>query len=475
MPFLPRLIAPKLPRKLSLKWLLIGSVIGAMALFWAISITIILAVTWKESAKTYDHNLKESAHLLFHMAAQQQDLRSTGRMDGLEEYELETDRQYYQIIQNGQVIFHSRKGSSVPFVTQTHKKRGFYDVSRNGSRWRVFSMRSRELDLEVQVAQSVKQRQALLWDMVEHLGAQALLVLLVLSLIIAAIIYMVLKPLLTIAAQVTDRHPNHLDVLPNPYQTKELHAIVASINTLLDSLNHALQSERQFTANAAHELRTHLARLDMKVQLLQRKEPALAHYFHDIRAEIQSYTHMVSNLLLLARLDPINGHIEAHIHFEHLDLAALLHRTAMQLQAALAEKHMHLDLDLQPIQLWSSAELLHIMVHNIIDNAIKYCPAASRIHMVLRQDSEGICLSIADNGPGVDEAALAQLSQRFYRALGTQVSGSGLGLSIVNEICKALNIKVSIASGPEHAGMKFTFRFPPTPPRIATSSDSNSA
>lgn len=460
MLFVPPVFTDQRPRKISLKWLLIGSVIGAMALFWFISIAIILAVTWKESTETYDHNLKESAHLLFHMAAQQQDLSNTGRVDGLEDYELETDRQYYQIIQNGTVVFHSRKGSNVPFVMQTQKKRGFYDVERNGSRWRVFSMRSRELGLEVQVAQSIKQRQALLWEMVEHLGGQALLVLLVLSLIIAAIIYVVLKPLLSIAAQVTDRHPNHLDVLPNPYQTKELHAIVAAINTLLGNLKQALQSERQFTANAAHELRTHLARLDMKVQLLQRKEPDLAHCFADIRSEIGSYTHMVSNLLLLARLDHSNGHIEAHIHFQHLDLLALLEDTVQQLQVSLNAKHMYIAWDVRPVTLWSSAELWHLLVYNILDNAIKYCPEASRIAISLRQDAGGICLSIADNGHGVDDTALAQLSQRFYRALGTQVSGSGLGLSIVNEICQALNIMVHIQSGREHAGMKFIFTIP---------------
>lgn len=450
-------------KKISLRWLLLSSILGVTILFWLISIGIILGVTWKETNKTYDYNLRESAHLLFHMARNQEDYSPRWRSDREDlDDELETKRLYYQVIRNDEVVMYSRKGSKIPFVNGFDEKRGFRNVWVNEQEWRVFIIRGKHGQLEVQVAQSMKQRQKLLWEMIEDLGLHALVLLGILTAVSSAIIYFLLKPLVNITKQISEKDANHLDVLPNQYRIKELNEIVTSLNGLLASLNHALVAERQFTSNAAHELRTHLSRLDMKVQLLQRKRPALIDDLVDIRTEIKRYTKMVSNLLILARLDPIAGNIEEHIHFSEVNLSQLIKRIVYSFDADIVDKNMHIQVDVphHDIILQSSEELLSIMISNVLENAIKYCEPQSKIHLHLYEDVKNIYLTLADTGQGVSDEVLSQLTQRFYRVLGTQVDGSGLGLSMVNEIVKVLGWKLEIVSGSQYQGMKFNFMLP---------------
>ncbi len=451
-------------RQISLRWLFLISMMGLTVIFWLISIGVIFRVVWKETNEAYDYNLRESAHLLFHMARNQDDYSPRMRGDDDDDDvtdKLEAKRHYYQVIRDGEVVMYSRRGSRTPFVKDFDDKRGYRNVMVDEKEWRVYVVRSRGGHLEVQVAQSIEQRQKLLWEMIEDLSGYAIVLLVVLALISGLTVYVLLKPLLRIAKIVSEKSPNNLSLIHDTFRGSELNAIVVSINGLLNSLDHALVTERQFTANAAHELRTHLTRLDMKVQLLQRKEPSMKLALSDIREEIKRYTHMVSNLLMLARLDPIDGQIEKNIAFKEVEVAQVIEHTLKQLEVALADKKMKVSLHLanEAIVLYSSEELLGIMVHNILDNALKYCPVGTPIDVSLEEDEEQVVLTIADHGKGVSDEVLLQLNKRFYRVLGTQVSGSGLGLSIVNEVARVLGAQVKVLSGRDYSGMKYLFIF----------------
>ncbi len=450
-------------RSISFRLLLLLSIVGVTVVFWAISVGVMMLVAWKETNKTYDAGLRESAILLFRMAEQQENLKPRLKAHRKCNNQLQAERQYYQVIRNNQVIMHSRKGSRVPFITnfEGEKNHGFQNVMIAGHEWRVFVVKSKDSDIEIQVAQSIEQRGVLLKTMMLQIGNKALILLILFVVISTLVVYALLKPLNRIAKEVLAKNPNNLTVLPNVYRTTELKAIVSSVNQLLENLSKALTSERQFTANAAHELRTHLARLDMKVQLLQRKQPELKETLADIRTEIQQYTKIVANLLMLSRLDPMAENHEQQQQFSAVNIADVVQQSMQQLDIGAQAKGIawELRVDDQKTTIKASAELLGIMVYNILDNAIKYCPQGSVVQIDIKDRQDDVLLIISDNGFGVSEEQLSHLQQRFYRVLGTHVTGSGLGLSIVSQIAKVLDAHMQITSGEGEKGLRYQFVF----------------
>lgn len=265
-----------------------------------------------------------------------------------------------------------------------------------------------------------------------------------------------------VTEQIASKHPQDLSAIQPVLHIDELQPMLHSMNELLARLQQALDAEQRFTANAAHELRTPLAAIQMKLQLLQRRHHEtllpVQDDFQALQNDVKRSTAVVENLLLLARLDPNQPLPKSH--FKLQDLCDELYRTlspVAEQNAIQLQQNWQFDADLQ---LYANRELLFTAVRNLLDNAIRYHQPLHdhdrQIHFVVKAQLDAkptLHIQVLDNGRGVTPEQQQQLTQRFYRVLGTGQQGSGLGLSIVQQIVHLHQGDLHFSAGIDGVGL----------------------
>jgi two-component system OmpR family sensor kinase len=241
----------------------------------------------------------------------------------------------------------------------------------------------------------------------------------------------------------------------------ELRPLVASLNGLLARLSDALAAQRRFTADAAHELRTPLAALKLQLDFARREGAANgAASFDDLAAGVERASHVVEQLLTLARIEP-----EAFAERRtECDLAAIA-RDAIVSRAALAGAK-SIDLGLArdaSAKVLGDPATLAILLSNLLDNAIRYTPSGGRVDVAIDADDTGADLVVADTGPGIPPEDRDRVFDRFYRAANDE-SGSGLGLSIVKRIADAHHAAITLDAPAHGTGLVVRVHFPPPAP-----------
>jgi two-component system sensor histidine kinase QseC len=267
----------------------------------------------------------------------------------------------------------------------------------------------------------------------------------------------VLQPLRRTASAIAAKTPDDLALVPLAGQPKELLPIVRALNGVLGRLDAALQAERRFTADAAHELRTPLAGLHMHVQLLQRQHPDLVAPFRKLREDIGRVTALVDSLLALARMDPLS---REQLVREPVALAPLLEQLRATHAQDAAQRGIALAVRCELDSVDANPPMLRIALRNLVDNALRYCPAGSRIEVQAALLAGRPRIAVRDDGPGVDPALMGRLTERFFRVLGQGQGGSGLGLSIVRRIADLHGIGLAFGTGLDGRGLGATLEFP---------------
>ena len=266
-----------------------------------------------------------------------------------------------------------------------------------------------------------------------------------------------LQPLLGIARSVEGRNATHLA----PVQPHELPAeaapLVAAVNGLLARLAAALDKERRFTADAAHELRTPLAGLKLQAQVAlasnddQERNSALA----ALLSGVDRATHLFEQLLSLARADRGEDIARAPV-----DLDAAARRVAAGCATFAAGKHIDLSVDAdRPVRIDAAPPLIDAMLRNLVDNAVRYSPPGARVEIVVDRQGDHACLTVRDDGPGIAPESRDRALQRFTRLAGQEVQGSGLGLSIVARIAELHHAQLHLDAGIDGRGLGVTVRF----------------
>lgn len=320
----------------------------------------------------------------------------------------------------------------------TDKEYGYDDRTVLGHRWRVFSLPDDNSTIVVQVGQRYDIRQELITNVTTQTLLPIIIVLPLLTVIIWLGIGRAMAPLIKLARQVEIRAPNHLQPVDIQGVPKEAKPLVNSLNNLFGRLEMAFDGERRFTSDAAHELRTPLAGLKaqaqvaLKSQNVQNREKAL----NLVVKGVDHATHLVQQLLTLARLDPENGIAE----YEDVNLSNVTGEMLANLIPYAESKGINLSFndngDNAPKMIKGNADALTILIRNLVDNAIRYTPQDGTIEVSIFRDENLCVLRVADSGPGIPPNDREQVFKRFYRRLGTQASGSGLGLSIVSRIAE---------------------------------------
>ena len=440
----------------SLRRRLLAAIVAASTVLWLASLGVVTVIAWHETNEVFDDALEESGYMI--MAAttdwDRRGLLAELRPD--DGHARKVDMQY-QIVVNGGVIQRTGGAPALPFVTGFDKKHGFTDPELDERRWRVFVVRDEQRNVEVQVGQKYKKRFDILEELAEHLWLPVLGFLLLLTLACWLLTGRVLAPLRRTAAAIAAKTPDDLALVPTEGQPRELLPIVRALNGVLGRLDAALQSERRFTADAAHELRTPLAGLHMHVQLLQRQHPELAAPFHKLRQDIGRSTALVDSLLTLARLDPL---AREELALRAVPLAPMLEQLAADHADEAARRGIAVGVRCTLDQVQAHPQMLEIVLRNLVDNALRYCPDGSRIDIEAGLHNGRPRIAVRDDGPGVDADSRRRLTERFFRVLGQERSGSGLGLSIVQRIVDLHGIELSFGAGIDGRGLGVTLDLP---------------
>lgn len=314
----------------------------------------------------------------------------------------------------------------------------------------------------------VAERREISREIAEHLLQPMLVALPVLGLLLAAAIGIALRPLRAVADAVAARDPDHLEPLHLVRVPREIEPLLKRLNNLFDGIRRALDNERHFTADAAHELRTPLAALKAQAQVAQAAgdDAERRHALQQILAGCDRATHLVEQLLTLARLDsaPVAP-------AQPVDLAALAAEVLAECAGEALARSDHLALDApRPVPVAVPSALLRLLLGNLVHNAIRHTPNGTRIEVAVTTGDTGARLSVTDDGPGIPPGERGRVTQRFHR-LGSSGTGTGLGLAIVAGVATAIGARLAIDSrvGPGGAadapGTTVSVHFPAHDPR----------
>ena len=269
------------------------------------------------------------------------------------------------------------------------------------------------------------------------------------------------------AAAITQH--NLSERLPVVRTGDELERLSLSLNLMISRLEDAINSSKQFVADASHELRTPLAvlrgELENLAQDLQLKSQT-RETLGSALEEVDRLAEIVEGLLALSRLD--TGEVKSA--WARFDLAELVSTTAGQMSLLAEDKHITVVCDCaERVMIEGDQARLKQVVVNLLDNAIKYTPNGGRVKLKITQEGSSAVLDVADDGIGIPPEALPHVFKRFFRVDGSrsrEQGGAGLGLSIVKSICDAHGAQVEVSSTPGQ-GSRFRIRQPLAPEPLA--------
>ncbi|HSN79058.1 MAG TPA: sensor histidine kinase N-terminal domain-containing protein, partial [Rhodoferax sp.] len=305
----------------------------------------------------------------------------------------------------------------------------------------------------IQVAETMEKRSVLATEIVKGVMLPQFVILPLAVLLVWLALVQAIKPLHQLEERIRARKPDDLSPIDAQAVPVEVTPLVDAVNDLLLRLTDSIATQKRFLADAAHQLKTPLAGLRMQAEIAQREGASaddLKHYLRQIgRASIRA-THSVNQLLALARAESNGSAMPRMV----CDLAELTMSVVRDSVPRALEKHIDLGYEgTQPgnpsCTVLGNPTLLKEMVRNLVDNAINYTPSSLEkpgvITVRVLTDPFGhiLVLQVEDSGAGVPEAERELIFQPFYRALGTEADGSGLGLPIVLEIAQQHNASVS--------------------------------
>ena len=437
--------------KRSLRFRLIATLSLVSVLVWLISTVVAWFQVRKEVNQVFD-----AQQILFAERLASSDLRhllidrhNTQPRRPFKKHRFDDDALAFAIFTTDGNIVLSDGENGDNFIYAPQKGFSLSKIREDDDDWRIFWLPVAGGRLMVAVGQEQEYRDELINKMV---FGQMWIWFAGLPFLLAAlglIIRRELRSLKEVGEQVAKRPPDDTSLLPTDNLPTEILPLIKNLNQFFDRTSATLLRERRFTSDAAHELRSPLAALRIQTEVAQLagddahlREQAL----ENLTKGIDRATQLIEQLLTLSRLDNLKE-LEnlQEIHWEQL-IPSLMGELYFH-----AEKH-QITLAFEPIAAppvkMGQPLLLALMLRNLIDNAIRYCPAGSQVKVQLEKNK----ILVEDNGGGVDEADLAKLGQRFYRPAGQNEKGSGLGLSIVRRIAELHHYQLNLSNRKNAAG-----------------------
>ncbi len=331
---------------------------------------------------------------------------------------------------DGELVYSSHESVGPPM-----QPAGLHVVPWDGEVWRVYTIV--DTGQMVQVAVTSSDRASSFATMIPWLMVPMALLVMVMGLLIRTAVVRALAPLDVmgrdmVARKGTDLHPFPVDDLPD-----ELLPLGQALNQLLERVDTLLAGQRQFVADAAHELNTPLAAVKLQAQLARRAvETERIEALDELDRGVERASHMVAQLLQMARVEPDVREREARM----VSLDELAGHVVAAFSAAAEARDIDLGLDASaPVLLVADPANLRVILDNLVDNALRHIRHGCRVDVRVRTQGDEVELAVIDNGPGIPESDRERALQRFVRLNPQNTQGSGLGLAIVWQIVKNKN------------------------------------
>lgn len=440
----------------SLRRRLVALLVAVLVVLWGGSALLAFRTAHAEADELFDAQLVQLAETLLAIVAASE---SPGLADEMAEhqhaYQLPVAFQAWQTDGAGKwrLMLHSAEMPTDPVSANP----GFDEHLLNGELWRFYTVDHAHSGYRVVVGQNHAARYRLAGTTALHLIVPLVLGLPLMALGVWAVVGRALRPVNAAAWAVGGMDARRLTPVPvSGPLPEEIAPLVGSIDALVGRVSEALDNERRFTADAAHELRTPLAAVKLQAQVAARAgDPdACARALAQVALGVDRMTHLVEQLLTLARLDP-DAPPEAT---EPVDLAEVAEQVCSLLSPQVARRNQQLSIDASArFPLIGNRWWLEVLVRNLVDNALRYSSDGGQV--VVTIDAAERTLRVADDGPGVAPSARARMLTRFARGAGTAAEGCGLGLSIVVRIVAIMGADIELEDGlPREGGAGLAVR-----------------
>lgn len=427
-----------------------------------VCLLLVLATWWKTREEVYrlfDSQLVQMARMLAVSTEHEHEERD------LYAFALDLRRQGYEY----PVLFQVRskegrlliRGPGTPSSPLTADRQEGYSTGRFFDQdWRVYTLITHDSHHRIQVAHSRSVRDELINQFMLNILPPLLLVL-----VVPAVLWLGitrgLAPLRRIADQLRESDPERLTPLFDARAPEEIQPLLNAIHILFVRLQQALDRYRRFTADAAHELRTPVAGAVIQAQaaLGADGEGDCRQSLEQVLTGLQRLSHLLDQLLALGRA----GREGTDSLAERVNLRLVATDVVADMGPQAFEKGVDIELhaDRESLVI-GNADLVAVLLRNLIDNAIRATPAGGMLRVLLEPetDAAGPCLIVEDTGSGIPDEQKGRVLERFKRLPGTPGSGAGLGLSIVQAVAEIHGARMRLEDREPPPGLRVSVYFP---------------
>ncbi|WP_186453866.1 sensor histidine kinase [Denitratisoma sp. DHT3] len=430
-------------------------ILTLLMLLWAISVVMTYQVADSLANMPYDEQLANEVRGLSRLVAIQQGRVTVNFPNPAREilHADSKDRVYFQILgPDGKLVAGDRDLPPVdPPEAVDGSKVLFRDDSILDDEVRVaYSFLPLIPDREpvlVQVAETRQKRLGLAGRIISGVIVPQFVIVPIAVLLVYLGLSRGITPLQRLQQELHDRLPSDLTPISVSGIPSEIRPILEALNDVMVRLDGNLEAQRRFIADAAHQLKTPLTGLRTQTELALRETSpeAMRRGLEQVAVSAENLSRLTQQLLSLARAEAIGGSGE---DFEPVDINELVRSVAHEWADRALARRIDLGLESQGRPLWvrGSPFMLHEMLTNLLDNAIKYTPPGGMVTVRASGDRTDCRIEFEDSGIGIPVEDRQRVFEPFYRALGTGTDGSGLGLTIVKEVCELHRGTVSIDS-----------------------------
>ncbi len=429
----------------SIRVFLIATMLATMTLFNFVATLQGYQSSLEEAERLFDNHLSQMVKLIanLHVEHMASNLNQSSDLA-------------YQLWHKDQLVA-SSANSPKGFITELTA--GFDYANFNGYRWRTLVHYAPDSDYWIVAAERTDQRFVLAEKVIIKAVTPIVLGIPLVGLLVWLIISRGLKPLRNLSFQLKHKQIDDLTAVKIPDLKDELEQVVQSINDLVRRLGSALEREKRFTADAAHELRTPISALKVQLHNIAEEVSADSQSFAQLKSGIERMQHLVEQLLSLYRFTPE----EFANQFERVDIYLLAQNVLAEQHDAFEARQQSLELEGSSCYIEGDPFSLGALLQNLLSNANKYTPFGGEI-LVSVECSEGkVYLKVEDNGPGIKPADIDKVFERFHRLQKNldQVfaQGCGLGLTIVKHVTELHRASIDILPSRFDSGCAFVIQF----------------
>lgn len=427
----------KLSFSLSLVILVIALVAGVFSFLSA----------FDEAHEMQDDMLRQVAALFDQHHLPLAHLGDDGRTKGSDE-ESRVIVQY--LADGGKADWNGDAGSPLPLPITLSD--GLHTLDVNGEPFRVL-VKTTPSGERIAVAQETGIRDEIARDSALRTLMPFLILVPILLLIVADLVRKMFRPIASLSAEIDQRAEQELHPVEEIHLPTEVRPFAVAINRLLARVEQSMETQRRFVADAAHELRSPLTALSLQAERLAQADMSdlARERLLTLRRGIERGRNQLDQLLTLAKAQAALDRPKSTVSVQHV-----YRRVLEDLMPLADDKHIDIGVEgEQDVQLRVNEPDLMAVVKNLVDNAIRYTPDGGRVDLSVSTEDGRVILRIQDSGPGIQVDERARVFDPFYRTLGTDQVGSGLGLSIVKAVTDRIGAEIQLGFSDDvaHSGL----------------------